>query len=253
MKNKVFVFAGGLALLVIALSCSTDKKPAGPAMTEPVADAMNVVRDTTSGSLTLHGVGGDTLQVLFNPVFMHASCNGNTLEHDTTDTVFIAYLLTGDSLTTYSPNGNGDIDTNRYARIGSGSGLIGNWKDSLVDFRSGYQDTVLETIVIGSDSSFRKTSLRRINFVHYYRTHFLTDALLQPESVSLETPDVMTLAIKGLITLETDTIRMLQNRDVLFTSSTPANAPHTYYYSPASCPNLTQPAWFDSLLNNNRK
>ena len=254
MKKLLLAFSVFLVFLAIILSCS---KNDGANPTQPVTpDAINVVRDTGTGSLSaLHRVSGDTFRVLFTPPLVSTDCNGSTLVCDTTDTARMAYRLNpaGDSLTIYRPDNNGDLDTLRYSRCGSGSGLIGTWKDSLVDFHSDYLDTVLENLVIRSDSSFLMTSISRINFSNYYLSQWLTSSFLTTESLTVSSLNCMTLSVRGEITNETDTIRMLHNRDIRFSSDKGVNLPDTFYANPVSCPNPAWPAWFDSLLTNNRK
>ena len=207
-------------------------------------------------------------------------CDGEILKSETYQTPAdtVRFTITGKLLTVHpsvETLSSGAVVqwTSSYTRVGSGSGLGGDWtqNDQTYQVLSGEPDSLekdgLEeraaltrrmltyTIVTvrfadGKISAYQNGDLSR-RFIDNWNTSFGEDTDL-PDSaiydIDVKALDRKTVELKGLKkglkTGETVRIAMRVNGDRTYTSNVPGHAEFRYTDTPTACPEVFYPNWF---------
>lgn len=231
-RGLVVCAAAAGAALSLLLTCSKSSNPTGP------GGDSGIRTETYSYSL----LGSNNIIISFpERIDYWSSCNGNVLiaYRDTTpagiDTVF--YYISNDSLYISGGVGNGGI----FIRVGSGTGLAGQWS------AAGTSQDGPDQLDIGAATVM-------VTFMECYGDDFMENDA--PDITSTYTHvSVVQLAcnsvrLTGSTTGEVVTITWDNDGNMTYSSSNSQHASKTVYENPTLCPN-DPPTWYTPFLTGN--
>jgi len=212
-------------------TCSKDSGPTGP------GDGGSVTTETRVYSYTV--LGSTIIVSIPEDIYSYSYCNGNTLEtysdtspaHDEP----MPFVVSGDTLKFIE-----GTDTVVLIRMGSGSGLIGQWYVADTDLQNGQVrldiTTSTLTVTITVNNCYVDDFIDSWNCCGTWADSASYDITVLKLSCTQ-------VRLTGNISGEVVTISWDTDGNMTFTSNNTGHAAHTWYENPTSCPNF-YPDWY---------